>query len=115
MKLSEIKGEKAMEVLADLIDPIKELATDKQFKEKISAGDKLEAIKYLLKNQSKTIVTVLAVINGEDPDKYEPNLLTLPVTLMDFFNDPMVMDLFGLQSQTPEKTSSGSATENTEA
>jgi len=114
MKLSEIKGERALEVLADLIEPIKILATDEKFRTELSK-DKLSGIKYLLKNQSKTIITVLAIVNGEDPETYEPNLLTLPMTLIEFFNDPSIMELFGLQSQTSEKTSSGSVTVNTEA
>ena len=114
MKLAEIRGEKAIEVLADLIDPIRELASDKVFIAKLTA-DKLDGIKYLLKSHSKTIITILAILEGEDPDIYQPNLLSLPVALLDFFNDPTVADLFGLQSQTTDKTSSGSAMENTEA
>lgn len=114
MKLQDIKGEKALIILADLIDPIKELSGDAVFR-KMLDGDKLEAVKYLLKNHTSTIVKVLAILNEEDPNTYEPNLLTLPVMLLDFFNDPIVTELFGLQSQTDQSASSGSVTENTEA
>lgn len=114
MKLSDIKGEKAIEVLADLIDPFSIIAKDGVFKKKITE-DRVEGIKYLLKNHSKTVIEILAIINGEDLESYAPNILALPVMLLDFFNDPTVTELFGLQSQTTDKTSSGSVTENTEA
>ena len=114
MKLQDIKGEKALTVLADLIDPIKKLSEDAIFRKKIDT-DRLKAIKYLLKEHSKTVIEILAILNDENPETYEPNILALPMMLYDFFNDPMVIDLFGLQSQTTEKTSSGSVTENTEA
>ena len=42
------------------------------------------------------------------------NLLTLPQQLLEIFNDPEMEMLFQSQSQT-DKTSFGSATENTEA
>ena len=114
MKLQDIKGERALTVLADLIDPIRELSGDAKFRKMLN-GDKLEAVKYLLKNHTKTIITVLAILDGKNPNTYEPNLLTLPVMLLDFFNDPTVIELFGLQSQTDQSASSGSVTENTEA
>lgn len=114
MKLSDIKGEKAIEVIADLIDPFKKIASDGVFREKI-ASDRVEGVKYLLKHHSKTVIEILAVINEEDPQTYEPNVFALPVMLLDFFNDPMVSELFGFQSQTTDKTSSGSVTESTEA
>lgn len=115
MKLSEIKGERALEVLADLIDPIKELLQDEKLKEMRSESNKLDIVKYLLKNHQKDVLTILALINGENPETYEPSILTLPVMVMDFINDPDVAGLFGLRSQTTELASSGSAMENTEA
>ena len=48
MKLSEIKNEKAIEVLADLIDPVTELCKDKYFGEAITKGDIKKAAKVML-------------------------------------------------------------------
>ena len=114
MRLSDIKGERAIEVIADLIDPITILANDKVLRKKLDK-DRLGGVKYLLKTHSKLIVEVLAIINDEDPETYEPDIFALPIMLLDFLNDPKVEELFGLQSQTTEKTSSGSVTVNTEA
>ena len=117
MKLSEIKGERALDVIADLIDPVGRLLQDDQFKE--IAQDKkrprTDTIKYLLKEHKKTVIEILAVINGEDPKTYEPSLLSLPMMLMDLIDDPDVAILFGLQGQTTELASTGPATESTEA
>ena len=115
MKLSEIKGERALEVLADLIDPIKELLKDEELKKMRNESNKLDIVKYLLKQHKKEMLTILALISGENPETYEPSILTLPVMVMDLVNDPDIAGLFGLQSQPMEQASSGSATVNTEA
>lgn len=115
MKLSEIKGERALAVIADLIDPVGEMVQDKGFKAVIDSGDKLAVVKYLLKSHSKNVIKVLALINDEDPETYEPTLIQLPMMVMELFEDPDVMRLFGLRSQNTELASSGSATVNTEA
>jgi len=115
MKLSEIKGERALEVIADLMDPVTEIISDAAFKDAVKNGTKGDAIKYLLKNHQRNVITILALIQGEDPATYEPSLVSLPLLLMDLLNDPDVSSLFGLQSQSTHVASSGSATENTEA
>lgn len=115
MKISEIKGERALEVVADLIDPISVIIADEKVKEAFNSGNKANAAKYLLKNHKKSCLTILALLNGEEPETYEPSLLQLPRMLLDLFEDPDVMSLFGLQTQSMELASSGSATENTEA
>lgn len=115
MKLSEIKGERALEVLAELIDPIAEMVQDEGFKNVARAGDKMCVVKYLLKSHGKNVIKVLALINGEDPNTYEPTLLQLPMMVLELFEDPDVNRLFGLQSQTDQLASSGSVTENIEA
>lgn len=115
MKISEIKGERALEVIADLIDPISEMLKDEEFKAVVKSDDRTKAIKYLLKTHKRNVLIILALINGENPDTYEPTLVSLPVMLMDLLNDPDVAILFGLQSQNTVTASFGSATENTEA
>lgn len=115
MKLSEIKGEKALDVLADLIEPASEIMTDKMVVATAKSGQKMRAIKLAIKNHKKAVIEILAALDGaEDVDSYEVNVLTLPVKFVEIFNDPDVMSLFTLQGQKTEKTSSGSATENTE-
>lgn len=115
MKLSEIKGEKALEIIADLIDPIGVLLRDDIFKAKIQSDDRIGAVKYLLKNHPRDVIEILALINEEDPKTYAPNIIQLPMMLMDLLSDSDVMSLFGSQSQSEQLASSGSVTENIEA
>jgi len=115
MKLSEIKGKEALTVLADLIDPVSEIIKDEKFKALLKTKEKGSIAKYLLTNHDKNVIKILALVNGEDPETYEPNLLSLPLMLLDLMNDPDVINLFGSQDQTKESASSGPATENTEA
>ena len=107
MKLSEIKGERALEVLADLIDPVAEMVQDEGFKAVARSGSRMDVAKYLLKSHGKNVIKVLALINGEDPTTYEPTLVQLPIMVLELFEDPDVNRLFGLQSQTEQLASSG--------
>lgn len=110
-KLSEIYGEDALDVLADLIEPLSEFALDKTFVELIRKGDKIKAVKHAIKEHKKAVLTVMAVLEDENPATYAPPLLRLPVMLLELFNDPELLVLFP-SGQTV--TSSGSASENTE-
>ena len=111
MKLSEIKGEAALDALADLIEPATEIMTDVHFVKCIKDNNRVKAVKLAIKNHKKAIITILAVLDGKKPEEYEVNILTLPSKLMELANDPDVVSLFQLQGTV---TSSGSAMENTE-
>lgn len=110
-KLSEIKGEDALDVLADVLDPIMDIATDEEFVKVIRSGDKKGAIKNLLKSHKKEVLEVMAILEGESPETYEPPLLKLPSMLLELFNDPELVSLFLSPDQV---TSSGSATASIE-
>lgn len=114
MKLSDYKGEDALEILADLIEPAAEIFGDKEFS-RLYKGKRIEAVKYALKNKPKAVIAMLAVLDREDPETYEPGLLTIPMRLLEILNDPELVSLFTSQAQNAEKTSSGPAMENTEA
>jgi len=114
MKLSDIKGEKALDLLVDLIDPAADIFGDKEFAELTRKGDKIGSVKVAIKNHKKSVITMIALLNGENPKTYEPNVLALPKLLLEIFNDPELIQLFQPQVQSKEKTSSGSATGSTE-
>lgn len=115
MKVSEIKGDNALDVLADIMEPAAEIMTDKQVVTELRSGNKIKGISLILKNHKKSITTILAVLDGEDPETYQPTVATLPIKLLEIINDPDLSMLFISQSQNEIKTSSGSVTENTEA
>lgn len=114
MRISDIKGETALDVLADLIDPAVEIMQDSEVVNDIRAGKMIHAVKHMLKGHKQAIIAILAVLNGEDPATYKVNLFTLPKSILELLNDPDVMELFHLQEQTTGETCSGPATESTE-
>ena len=110
-KLSEITGEDAMDVLADLIEPLSEFTADETFVSLIRRGKHIPAIQYALKTHKKALIRALAIIEGENPDEYKPSILKLPAMLLEVFNDPELIALF---PSVEPVTSSGSVTEITE-
>lgn len=117
MKLSEYKGEKALDLLADLIEPAAAIMADKEITNAVRANlPKIKIVKAAIKNHKAEVIEILAILDGEDPKKYaeKVTLFTLPAKLLEIFNDPDLMNLFTLQGQKTE-TLSGSATESIEA
>ena len=127
MRLSDIKGDRVFDVIADIIDPIANIASDETafalFKrEKLPEGMTAKAfllerarkaIPALLKGHKSDIITVLATIEGVSADKYRASL-TLAKLMQDtaeLLTDEAFGELF-ISAQSG--TSSGSAQENTE-
>jgi hypothetical protein len=114
MKLSEIKGEQALDVLADLIEPASEIMTDKMVVAFARGGNSVKAVKCAIKNHKKAVIEILATLDSKDAENYDVNVLTLPAKLLEIFNDPDLMSLFTSRVENTEKTSSTPATEITE-
>ena len=127
MRLSDIKGDRVFDVIADIIDPIANIASDETasalFKlEKLSEGMTAKAfllerarkaVPALLKGHKSDIITVLATIEGVSSKEYRASL-TLAKLMQDtaeLLTDEAFGELF-ISAQSG--TSSGSAQENTE-
>ena len=103
MKLSEIKGEKAIEVFADLLVPVGSILADEEIRKLINDNaSKLEIIRQMLKRHTKEVVEMFAILDGVPVDKYEVSLATIPVKLMELFNDEAITQLFTSQGQNAE-------------
>ena len=103
MKLSEIKGDRALDVLADIMEPLARILTDEEITKTANNGEpKLLLAKKILKGHKKEVIEILAILDGEKPETYEVNLLTLPVKLVEILNDPEIGNLFTLQGQKTE-------------
>ena len=120
MKLSEVKGDRVFDVIADIIEPIATIAQDEDAIKLFASGDKPEdmtsweyfveraktSIPVLMKKYKKEISEVLAALNGitveeyvegipnpkydEDPEN-EPMYEVPPLTIPKLFAD--VLDL----------------------
>ena len=115
MKLSEIKGEAALDLLADIIEPATEIMTDPNLQKLVKAKNKGAIIKLLIKDHKKSIIEILAMIDGVPVDEYQVNVFTLPMKLLELLNDKDLMGFFTSQGLTEEVISSVAPAENIKA
>jgi hypothetical protein len=113
MKLSEIRGEKAIVMMADIIDPATEIMADEVL-QKLINGDapQLVIVERILREHPKSIIKILALLNEEDVETYNPSILVLPKLVKELLEDEELMGLFHSQGQPKEDESSVSASEN---
>ena len=117
MKISDIKGEAALDAFADMIDPAMEIMTDPA----ISAAYKnpgttmAQLVGLIIKSHKQSIIKIMAILDGEDPETYADkiNILTVPEKLIEIINDPEMKSLFPSQGRRSVVAFSGSATGNT--
>ncbi len=127
MRLSNIKGERVFDVIADIIDPVANIAQDETasalFKrEKLPEGMTAKAfllkrtraaIPALLKGHKGDIISILATIEGSSAEKYKEDLSL--AKLMKDATELLTDEAFGeLFISAQSENSSGSAQENTE-
>lgn len=120
MRLSDYKGEEALDVLADIIDPLSNILTDEEIQSlsKQEGASMLSIVKPAIKNHKKDLIEILARLDNKPVEEYTKtmNLITLPKQVMDLMSDPEIQDLFFSQEQSEatSSASSSSAMENTE-
>ena len=128
MRLSDIKGDRTLDVIAEIIDPVANIAEDEEssamFKrEKLPDG--MTAKKFLMKRVRKSlpvllkghkadIIAILSAIEGVSAEEYNGslNLVKLVKDCTDLLTDEAFMELF-ISAQS--ETKSGSARESIEA
>lgn len=124
MKLGELKGERAIEVIADLIAPIANIAEDQKnlrlfMPEKkegesdrdASMRDFKEKIPALLRSHKADVLAILAAVNDIDPKNL--SLLDIIKGLVELVDDQDFLSLFlsavNTGAPTPPTKSSGVA------
>lgn len=108
-KLSEYENEEALNLLAEIIEPVSSIFSDKEFVDSFK-DSKLSAIKYVLKVHPKDVISILASLDGVPVEEYKCNAVTLPIMLMQVLNDKELLDFFKSQGLEMAEKSSGSAT-----
>lgn len=120
MRLSDVKGERVFDVVADIIEPIANIASDKEamglFKPTTIVKDMTareafikrakEIAPKLLKNHKRDICVILATIEGVDVAKYTQEL-TMPKLItgvIELLTDDCFGELF-TDAQTSQKHS----------
>lgn len=115
MKLTEIKNERALDVLADIIEPASEILQDEKIMRVFSGKkfNRMETVRYLLKNHQVSIIKILAAMSGTPYEEYEFNIISGIAQVMDLLNDEALLSFFQQLGQTTSAEHSGSATEIT--
>lgn len=127
MRLSDIQGDRVFDVIADIIDPVANIAQDddaasffkrEKLPDGVPAKDFLmqrarKTIPALLKGHKSDIIAILAAIDGVDANEYRNslNLVKLIRDATELLTDEAFGELF-ISAQS--ETSSGSAQANTE-
>lgn len=111
MRLSDIKDEKALDTLAEIIEPLGEILEDTDVTAPFKDGKKIKAISVALKKHKTAVITIMATLDGKTPETYHFNIITIPAKMLEILNDPELLQAFRLQPQSEDVTSSGAATE----
>lgn len=114
MKLSEYRGEDALDLLADILEPTAIIFADRKIWEIAKGGRMIDGIKYAIKTHKHEIIEILAAMDGVPVAEYECNILALPIRVFDILNDEELKDFFTSQLQSMESSFSGVAMGNTE-
>lgn len=114
-KLSDYKGDEAIELWADLLEPLTVILGDKEVQKVVSSGmPKMLIAKTILKNHNKEAVEILLRVDPTPIDGLNI-ILRLISLLSDIGSNDEIKSFFGYAEQVKEENeSSGSVTENTE-
>lgn len=116
MRFTELKGEAALDAIADLIDPVSVLIQNKEIKKlRLENAPAIKMAKAMLKTDKKAVLEILAIFEGVDPATYEPGPLEIMLNVVDLLNTPEIKTLFFSPEQTGAVTVSDSATDDTTA
>lgn len=108
-KLSDFKGEQAIEVLADIIEPFATIMADsdiqklaKEATEKRKSVQPIQYIKIALKNHTHEVLEIMARIHEQPVDEYAEtvNVISLPMEILAIVNDEAIKSLFTSHRQT---------------
>lgn len=95
MKLSEFKNGDAIDLLADLIDPVTRILGDAEVAKAFNAGhSKLHIAKLCLKKHKDDVIEILALANGETVETFTCTPITIIRDLVILLNDKDLIDFF---------------------
>lgn len=131
MKLSDIKGDRVLDVIADIIDPIVNMVQDKDvaamFKRE-AVPDGMEArdffakrmckgLPVLLKSHKADIIAIMAAIEGVTPEQYATSLdfPKLFTDVMELVTDDAFLNFLSSSETGKGADAPGSASASSEA
>lgn len=116
MKLSEYRDGEALDLLAELIEPVASILADNDISALQKDGASIAKIaSAAIKGHKEEVLRIMAALDGVPFEEYHCNILTLPKRLIEILNDKDLQNFFSSQGQTEEPNSSGSASATTKA
>lgn len=131
MKLSEVTGDRVLDVIADVIDPIANIAQDKDVaamfkREAVPEGMEAreffaarmrKSVPALLKGHKSDIIAILAAIEGVAPEQYAAslNLAKLFTDVMELLTDDAFVNFLSSPETGKGASALGSASASFEA
>lgn len=117
-KILDARGEEALDVLADLIGPVGEIAADPEISGmmKTGGGGTVKDLAVLiLKKHKAEAIEIMAIDDGKtvEEEKKVLSAITIPARLLRLISAPAVRDLlFGAAETTSSATGSSAASES---
>lgn len=112
--LTEIKGDDALDLVADILEPATEIMSDKKVKTAYHTKNMASAVKVAIKDHKDAVRLVLALLNEEDAKAYDPSVADIVKGALQILSDKALQDLFTFPNQKPEEDTFGSASESSE-
>lgn len=98
MRLSDFKGDKALEVVGKLLLPVSNIAASKEVTKAFRKGGVPAMLSAALLNCPGDVREMLAILNDKPVEEYEVNGASILGDVFSLFDDPALLALFGLQS-----------------
>lgn len=116
MTLSEVRGEAALDLLADVMEPASVILDDEDVKNAFRTNtNRIKTAALVLKKHKKEMLQILAAVNMVPVEDYKPNPYEILKSTIDVLSDRGLTDFFGSQVPKMDAVSSGPVSESTEA
>lgn len=114
-KLSEYKDGEALDLIADVMEPVVSMTSNKEFMKVMNddAVPRLVKVQTAIRTCKNEIINILAILNHVPVDEYHCSVASIIADTADLLSDEDFLGFFGTQGQKTLGTVSGSATENT--
>lgn len=115
-KLSEYKDGEALDIIADILEPIVMMTKNEKFMAVVNDDEatRLEKVRVAFKECKSEVTQILAVLNGLPVSEYHYSVASILVDIANLLSDTDFVNFFESQGQKTSDTTFGSATENTE-
>lgn len=116
-RIIDARGEEAIDVLTELIEPVTSIASDPDISAMMRGGKASVAsfVTAILRTHKSDVIQIFAVDDGVsvEEEKKLMSVLTIPARALKLFSNPEVKEMFfGAAAATESATGSSAASEN---